>query len=133
MRLRLATDGLADIDPALSALVRPRVPLARRYGLLALIVLAAALALAPRATAATLVGVAVALYAAVTAHRLLLIRRAVANDPTVEVTDAEARTIRDADLPIYTVLVPAYQEPEVLPRLIGGLARLEYPLSLIHI
>jgi hypothetical protein len=33
MRLRLATDGLADLDPVLSARVRPRVPLTRRYGL----------------------------------------------------------------------------------------------------
>ena len=113
--------------------VGPRVSLTRRYGLPALVVLAAALVLAPRATAATLVGLAVALYAAVTAHRLLLIRRAGSNDPTVEVTDAEARAIRDAGLPIYTVLVPAYQEPEVLPRLIGGLARLEYPADRLDI
>jgi hypothetical protein len=33
----------------------------------------------------------------------------VANDPTVVVSDTEARAIRDEDLPVYTVLVPAYQ------------------------
>src|SRR6476469_2740746 len=132
-RMRLATDGLADIDPVLSARVRPTAPWTRRSGVVAALVLAVALVLAPQATGATLVGAAVALYAAVTAHRLLLIRRAVANDPTVVVSDADARAIRDDDLPVYTVLVPAYQEPAVVRRLIDGLARLEYPADRLDI
>ena len=45
----------------------------------------------------------------------------------IVVTDEEARAIPDDDLPRYTFLVPAYNEPEVVGDLIGAMARLEYP------
>ena len=32
-------------------------------------------------------------------------------------------------LPVYTVLVPAYREPEVIARLVERLERLEYPTA----
>jgi hypothetical protein len=35
--------------------------------------------------------------------------------------------INDADLPIYSILVPVYKEPEVVPRLLKALARIDYP------
>ena len=45
----------------------------------------------------------------------------------VQVSDAEPRAVPDAELPVYTVLVPAYREPEVIGRLVTNLAHLEYP------
>jgi cellulose synthase/poly-beta-1,6-N-acetylglucosamine synthase-like glycosyltransferase len=133
IRMRWATDGLADVDPMLSTRARPGAGRARRFLVVGAVLLAIAVVVAPRVTAATAVGLAVALYAATTVHRLLLIRRAVANDPTVQVTDEEARALRDEDLPVYTVLVPAYQEPAVMPRLISGLAGLEYPADRLEV
>jgi hypothetical protein len=113
MRLRLATDGLADLDPVLSTRPRSgRHP--GRWAVLATgVVLIVALARAPQATGVVVAGALVLLYAAATVHRLLLIRRAVTDDPTVQVSDDEARAVPDDALPVYTVLVPAYQEPEV--------------------
>ncbi|HTO39683.1 MAG TPA: glycosyltransferase [Rhizomicrobium sp.] len=36
-------------------------------------------------------------------------------------------TIADADLPLYTILVPLYREADVLPRLVQALQALDYP------
>ncbi|MBN8845075.1 MAG: glycosyltransferase [Sphingomonadales bacterium] len=47
--------------------------------------------------------------------------------------DAEARLLRDDDLPIYTILVPMFREPEVLPILAGALRKLDYPLAKLDI
>lgn len=35
--------------------------------------------------------------------------------------------LRDVDLPIYSILVPVYKEPEVVPRLLKALSRIDYP------
>lgn len=37
------------------------------------------------------------------------------------------QAINDADLPIYSILVPVYKEPEVVPRLLRALSRIDYP------
>jgi len=46
---------------------------------------------------------------------------------------AEASLLRDEDLPIYTVLVPMFREPEVLPILAQALRNLDYPLAKLDI
>lgn len=46
---------------------------------------------------------------------------------------AEAQLLRDEDLPIYTVLVPMFREPEVLPILAQALRNLDYPLAKLDI
>jgi cellulose synthase/poly-beta-1,6-N-acetylglucosamine synthase-like glycosyltransferase len=43
------------------------------------------------------------------------------------VLDADAASLDPADLPIYSILVPVYKEPEVVPTLLHALARLDYP------
>lgn len=43
------------------------------------------------------------------------------------ITDNEVAALRDEDLPVYTVLVPVYREPEVIATLIAGLQKLDYP------
>lgn len=39
----------------------------------------------------------------------------------------------DADLPIYTVLVPVYKEPRVVPHLVRQLSNLDYPLPKLDV
>lgn len=45
--------------------------------------------------------------------------------------DAEATAppsrLSDAELPLYSILVPVYREPEVVPRLLAALRRVDYP------
>jgi len=47
--------------------------------------------------------------------------------------EAEARLMRDDHLPVYTVLVPMFREPEVLPILTAALRRLDYPIARLDI
>ena len=46
---------------------------------------------------------------------------------------AEAALLRDEDLPVYTVLVPMFREPEVLPILTQALRDLDYPLAKLDV
>ena len=39
----------------------------------------------------------------------------------------QVRALDDAELPIYSILVPVYKEPEVVPRLLKALSRIDYP------
>ncbi len=47
--------------------------------------------------------------------------------------DSEAALLRDEDLPIYTVLVPMFREPDVLPILANALRKLDYPTAKLDI
>ncbi len=51
----------------------------------------------------------------------------------IVITDDEARAIPDDELPPYTILVPAYNEPEVVGDLIGAMAALEYPRDKLQV
>lgn len=50
-----------------------------------------------------------------------------AADRTHQITNTEVTGIDEQSLPTYTVLVPVYKEPEVIPILIQALSRLDYP------
>ncbi|GAA1860792.1 glycosyltransferase [Pseudonocardia ailaonensis] len=132
-RTHHAVHGLADVHPRLSARPAGRRGIGRAgiAGIAALLLLGAAAVAAPRLTAVVVAGVLIAAYAAATGYKLLLVRRAVADDPTIHVSDDDARAA--TDLPVYTVLVPAYQEPEVVGQLVGALAALEYPADRLEV
>ncbi|MDD7965824.1 glycosyltransferase [Actinomycetospora lemnae] len=132
-QLALAADGFADAHPELSARPRPARHRGRAVTLAVLAVAGVCLVVWPATVAATFVGVFVLLHCATTLHRLELIRRAVADDPTVTVSDEDARAVPDAALPHYTVLVPAYREPEVIARVVAGMTALEYPADRLEV
>jgi cellulose synthase/poly-beta-1,6-N-acetylglucosamine synthase-like glycosyltransferase len=56
--------------------------------------------------------------------------RAIEKDMSIEVA---ARALRDDELPVFTVLVPMFREPEMLPRLAQALRALDYPLGKLDI
>lgn len=49
------------------------------------------------------------------------------------ITREEVEDLRDADLPIYSILVPMYKEPTVLPILTAALRNMDYPRSKLDI
>lgn len=51
----------------------------------------------------------------------------------IKVEDADVAELRDEDLPVYTVLVPMYKEPDVLPILAAALRKLDYPTSRLDV
>ena len=83
----------------------------------------------PLVTAQLLVGLATMFYGLALGYRLLLVRRGMRGENTVRVSDAEGagHTPRARSLPVYTVLVPAYREPEVVGDLIGAIGRPRLP------
>ena len=50
-----------------------------------------------------------------------------AADRTHQITNAEVTAVDDRSLPTYTVLVPVYNEANVIPTLMQALSRLDYP------
>ncbi len=91
------------------------------------------LVLAPLATLTVAIALATALYLAALVYRLLMFRGSLDAPETVVVNDAEARAIPARQLPTYTILVPAYREPEVIADLLAGLSQLQYPAHRLDI
>jgi cellulose synthase/poly-beta-1,6-N-acetylglucosamine synthase-like glycosyltransferase len=105
----------------------------KRFFIGLLVVVVVSLVVVPKVAGATLMTLLTLLYVATIWHRLRLVRRSLRADPAVHVSDEDARAVPDHLLPVYTVLVPAYGEPEVLGGLIGSLSRLEYPAHLLDV
>ena len=51
----------------------------------------------------------------------------------LKISDAEVAALEDHDLPVYTILVPMYKEPDTLPILSSALRRMDYPLSKLDV
>jgi glycosyltransferase XagB len=67
------------------------------------------------------------------AFRTALCWMSCADHVGLTISGTQLDEIRDADLPVYTILVPMYKEPAVLPILAGALRNLEYPRSKLDI
>ena len=98
-----------------------------------LLIVGASLLLASLPTLVAAIGLATLLYLATLGYRLLTFRAALGDSETVVVDDNEARAFPVLQLPTYTVLVPAYHEPEVIASLLRSLNRLDYPTHLLDI
>ncbi|AQT78488.1 N-acetylglucosaminyltransferase [Mycolicibacterium litorale] len=114
------------LDPQLSA----RTALGTRTLLAMLLVLATVVALIvayPHIAAPVLTLVAAALYLVSTIDRNLLMLRGIRSSAMVSVSDADALAVPDSELPVYTVLLPVYHEPEIMQNLLDGVGNLDYP------
>jgi cellulose synthase/poly-beta-1,6-N-acetylglucosamine synthase-like glycosyltransferase len=132
LRLEASVSGLAERVPAVSA--RSLISPAQRWFFIGLaVVLVAALVL--NATLTTIVVLAwfTAAYVAAVIYRVYLFMRSSKSDALEIVTDEEALTVPDSDLPFYTILLPAYKEPSVIAKLVDNLARLDYPTDRLEV
>ena len=131
-RLEESINGLQARDPHLCA--ASGLSHGQRQGLLTLAgVLLAAIAADPATTVLVLVAVAVAVYLVAIGYRLLLVHHALSAAPMVQVDDAAARSIPADELPVYTVIVPVYREPEVVVPLLAAIQELEYPTERLDV
>lgn len=129
--LRRAIDGLREDDPLRSASVA--VFGWQKYALTAVLVIVAGLAIwHPMNTAIALIGLCTLGYVLTMTDRVMIFRRGLGSR-AITITDDEARVIPDDELPVYTVLVPAYNEPEVVDDLIGAMAAMEYPADKLQV
>ena len=123
---REAANALARHAPEFSA----RMGATRGQRLFALLLVAAAAAgalFAPRAATAA----AFMLLSFVFLSAFILRFEAMAAARAAEPADAPPQD--DADLPVYTIVVPLYREAAVLPQLLGALSALDYPAAKLDI
>ena len=97
------------------------------------VVVLAALVVNAGATLVFLVAVATIAYLASAVYRLRLFIRALTDPQVIDVPDGVAAAIWDRTLPTYTILVPAYREPEVIRGLLRALDELDYPVDRLDI
>ena len=122
----MSTFAVHLVAPGLSAV--ETVTLTQRITFLVLIgVLLAALVLRPLGTLTALVGLATLMYVLAFAYRVWLFRMSLEHAEVIRVSDEDARAVPAWRLPIYTILIPAYKEPEVIGHLIESVGALEYP------
>ena len=124
--LAQAVDGLRLSHPELSAhrvLSRGQRHLGIALGVLTL----AGLIVDVLTTLHVLLGFVTAAYAAAVWYRWRCFRRGADGGSVVRISDEVARAYPNADLPRYTILVPAYREPEVIQALLKNIAAMDYP------
>jgi len=118
--------ALSRETPELSA----RVPIVWHQkvviGLLCVLFVAVA-AWRPWATARLFVLLSTLFYVAFALYKLLLIRFSVSHHAEMSITPEHLAALADEALPLYSILVPAYKEPESMPYLVKALDELDYP------
>lgn len=127
-----AVHGLRERDPLASAAVA-FMPWQKRAGIGFVLLLALCLVLDFMMTLIGLTTICTIMYIVTLGDRVLLMSRGLARDAIMTVSDERARAMPDAELPTYTVLVPAYNEPEVIADLIDAVSSLEYPADKLEI
>lgn len=80
----------------------------------------------PMQTAVALIGLCTLGYVLTMLDRVLIFKDGLASRP-ITISDEQALAIPDDELPHYTILVPAYNEPEVVGELIAAMSALVYP------
>lgn len=100
---------------------------------LALLPAVAAIAVWPRVAPPALTAAVALLYLASTVDRNMLLLRGLRASALIRVEPQEALALRDDDLPVYTVLLPVYDEPSIVTNLINGVGRLDYPADKLEI
>ena len=131
-RLERSVNGLRRAAPELSAHIVLSTG-QKIFGVVGMALVLAALLAAPMATVQVVLAVLAVLYTLTLGYRLLLVNRGLRGKHLIGVSDADALAVAEADLPVYTVLVPAYREPEVISKLIGSLGALDYPRAKLEI
>ncbi|UCZ89406.1 glycosyltransferase [Gordonia sp. WA4-43] len=113
-----------------------RHPLSRRQrlGLVMLaIATAAAFLLTWRVSLAVILSICALYFLVSSVDKFVLVTRGMSGRGVLRVSDDDARAIPDADLPVYTVLLPVYGEPEIVANLVAGVGKIDYPADKLDI
>lgn len=94
---------------------------------------AVAFALTWRVSLAVILSICAVYFLVSSVDKFVLITRGMSGRGVLRVSDDEARAIPDADLPVYTVLLPVYGEPEIVANLVVGVGKIDYPADKLDI
>jgi hypothetical protein len=132
LRLEASTSGLADRVPLVSA--RSLVSKGQRTLLLGLVILfVIGVVASARVTFTAITALFTLIYLIAVVYRIYLFIRSSRTDGLEVVTDEEALSIPEADLPSYTIMIPAYREASVMGKLIENVSRFEYPADRLEV
>jgi len=122
----------ANLHPRFSArnLIGPRFLVTFGVIVTALIVFAV---ISPSVEAPILTTLIAAFYLVSSIDRNYLLLRGIRTSAMIKISDEEARALTDDELPVYTVLLPVYDEPSIVANLLNGVGRLEYPADKLEI
>jgi cellulose synthase/poly-beta-1,6-N-acetylglucosamine synthase-like glycosyltransferase len=127
-----AIDGLRQTHPEMSAqrvLSQGQRRLAAVLGVLGLVGLIVDMLL----TLQVILGIITLAYASAVWYRWRCFRRGADGDCVVRIPDDVARDFPSTDLPRYSILVPAYREPEVIRTLLENIAAMDYPHNKLEV
>ncbi len=132
IRLGASVDGLSHLAPEVSA--RTLLSTAQKKVLLGLLgALIVLLLLATNTTLIVLMAMVIFSYLASVAFRVYLFILSARRSSVEIVDDRIAAGVPADELPIYTVLIPAYREPHVIDELIDKIARFDYPTEKLDV
>lgn len=66
-------------------------------------------------------------YLLFTAYKFMLVRFSVVSESGIHVTDEEVAALDDEQLPVYSILIPMYKEPETVAQMTEALRAMDYP------
>ncbi|RNE49388.1 glycosyltransferase [Corynebacterium alimapuense] len=127
-----AIDGLRTRDPLVSAAIAFTGRQKILFASLAVLTLLG-LILATNWMLVFISGTMIAVYVLTLVDRMVMFYRGLDQNAILRVSDEEALAIPDEDLPAYTVLVPAYGEPEVIGQLLASMRSINYPAEKLQV
>ena len=132
LRLEASVSGLADRVPLVSA--RSLVSPGQRNVFIGLVIVVVfGLVLDARLTISLIFACFTVSYLIAVIYRAYLFTRSSKSDALEIVTDEEALSVPDSELPFYTILLPAYKEASVIIKLIENLAQMDYPANRLEV
>jgi glycosyltransferase XagB len=130
--LHISVYGLRDRDPSASS--STNLSRGQKAGVAFITTLIiAGFVFRPLLMGIILIMIAMTFYVASLSYRVVLYIRSLSGSEMVRVSDAAALAVPEADLPMYTIMVPAYNEPEVIEALVRALDKMVYPKDKLDI
>jgi glycosyltransferase XagB len=124
--------GLRDLDPSASS--STTLSFGQKIGVAVIgVSVIVGFVMRPLWMGIILISVAMVFYVASLSYRVVLYVRSLSGSQMVRVSDAAALAVADVDLPVYTIMVPAYNEPEVIEALVRALDGMAYPKEKLDI
>ena len=117
---------LATKHPEWSASV-PITPVQKKAVLGLGVLLLIAVVIAPLGTARFLITCCTVFYMILTLYKFIVIRASISPDASMNFSAEEIFAQEPREWPVYTVLIPMYKEPEVLPQMVKAMTEMDYP------
>jgi len=138
-QMKSVSDGFMG-DPLMLSRSRPElsahVPITRSQRTVLMVACGVSLLLIawqPWLMARTFVLAATVFYVVHAIYKLAMVRFSVSVNSELVISAGELAAIRDADLPVYSIMVPMYHERESVKHLVQALSELDYPADKLDV